>query len=250
MKSFLMSRLKKSAVRHRSTLSTDTIITDVNQLLENDAQEDYRMLKAMKMSASVDQKMEKHGKLITINQKLREYGEVFHIEEIKDLACKYALKFLHSSCYKGAIDHAMFQKIRQFSQDKKLPIDDATLNYKMYLLAPPSAFRLSDKPRDPLLFYKLDSEHFVFVCKWGNDFTFIRRLTGLQRRNLFTLIASRWLPALFFLGLLHFTKYSIIPIALSALFGFGMTINTIAEHSREGGYLWAGTWDNEFTVRF
>lgn len=251
--SFLISQLKRSANKHRETLNTDVIITDVNRLLEEKSQEDYQMLKAMKMSASTDHKISKHGKLITINQKMKDYGEVFHIDEIKDIACKYALKFLHSSRYRGAIDHSMFQKIRQFGNDKKLPIDEVTLNYKMYILAPPSAFKLSDKPKDPLLFYKLDENHYVFVCKWGNDFTFMRRLIGVHRINLFTLIFFRFLPAFLFLGLyLIIQKGEFIPfIIIFGLFGVINTIVTSIDYDIDKtDILWAGCWNNEFKIHF
>lgn len=97
--------------------------------------------------------------------------KIYHISQIEKLANKYALRFLPSNLYVGSIDAELPSKISQF---------EIAYNIKMtpdncFILAPAESFQLK-VPKDPLLFYEIDENHFYLIHKWGNDLNIFRML--------------------------------------------------------------------------
>jgi hypothetical protein len=142
--------------------------------------------------------------------------KVFHISQIESLCKKYYLRFLPSALFNGSIDSALPDKIATFEAIYgvrcKSEVSKGRWVYEKeekenntFIAAPMSSFKLEEKPKDPLLFYKINDEYYYLIHKWGNDLSMVRRF--------YNLLSSPWL--VWFL------------IALSASFAFsGIHLNS------------------------
>lgn len=116
--------------------------------------------------------------------------KVFHISQIEKLCDRYYLRFLPSALFKGSIDPSLPDKIATFEatynvQCKSVVKDisrfrnwmdiEAEKGNNTFIAAPASSFKLEERPKDPLLFYKINDEYYYLIHKWGNDLSIIRR---------------------------------------------------------------------------
>lgn len=190
--------LKQVAKANREELSATSAITEAQRLIADKGADDMKMLYDMGMHTSVARAMDLHGKKMELEKLENQHGNVYTIQEIEKVACKYALKFRRSDSYKGAIDPAMLQSLKEFFFKGGIDMNAAKLGYNCYVLAPAKAFRLIDRPApvppDPILFYKLDENNYKLVHKWGSDLTPFRRLVGLKYRNRFTYWLTWFIP--------------------------------------------------------
>lgn len=129
---------------------------------------------------------------------------VFHVSQIEKLCNQYYLRFLPAALFKGAIDKELPSKISQFEMAYNVecystensngwegslytPFRDDENNIthmkakrnNTYIMAPKQSFKLEERPKDPLLFYKINDEYYYLIHKWGNDLSVFRRVRGL-----------------------------------------------------------------------
>lgn len=122
-------------------------------------------------------------------QETKQYDQsrVFHISQIERLCNKYYLRFLPTIYYNGTIDKETAAKISQFEIANSVTCCGGSLrniwryddDYKIantFIAAPASSFKLQEKPKDPLLFYKINDEYYYLIHKWGNDLNIFRRV--------------------------------------------------------------------------
>lgn len=122
---------------------------------------------------------------------------VFHISQIETLCKKYHLKFLPSIYYSGTIDKHLPGKISQFEIAYNArcnpwtykPVDEYSPRRGSYatggdtfVAAPANSFALEERPKDPLMFYKINESYYYLIHKWGNDINIVRRLYSFFSR--------------------------------------------------------------------
>lgn len=90
---------------------------------------------------------------------------VFHVSQIKAICDKYHLRFLPSRYFSGTIDVELPNKISQF----EIAYGKTCNQQNSFIMAPAKSFNLEPKPKDPLLFYKINDTYFYLIHKWGND---------------------------------------------------------------------------------
>lgn len=122
--------------------------------------------------------------------------KVFHISQIESLCKKYYLRFLPSAFFNGSIDSSLPDKIATFeatygvkcksvvTQRRWVYPDEEKVN-NTFIAAPASSFKLEERPKDPLLFYKINDEYYYLIHKWGNDLSIVRRF--------YNFLSSKWL---------------------------------------------------------
>jgi hypothetical protein len=167
--------------------SSNANLAEIKQLLADNASEDVRILRALSKNSEFNRIEKIQGDKLDIENLEKKYnGNVFHIEKIKKLALEYRLRFLPSKLYTGSYDVELTAKIKEFAKETKISINDYSLNNDYYILAPKEMFELkeekyiSKKQLDPLIFYKVDNEHFRLIHKWGDDFTIMRFFEGFR----------------------------------------------------------------------
>lgn len=122
--------------------------------------------------------------------------KVFHISQIESLCKKYYLRFLPSALFNGSIDSALPDKIATFETtygvkcksvvtQSRWVYEDEEKENNTFVAAPASSFKLEERPKDPLLFYKINDEYYYLIHKWGNDLSMVRRI--------YSFLSSKWL---------------------------------------------------------
>lgn len=137
---------------------------------------------------------ERSMKLKTATKKFNQ-ERVFHISQIQSICMKYYLRFLNVHFYSGSIPTDLATKISTFEIAYDLNCKETDL----FIVAPKTSFKLEAKPKDPLLFYRINDEYYYLIHKWGNDLNVFRRLKALLSNNgptilvLFLILVMPWL---------------------------------------------------------
>ncbi len=173
----------------------ELIVSEVKALLENNAAEDRLILNKLGLDKNVKKVEAARGIDLERKKIETEYNEeVFTVKEIKNLAIKYDLRFLQTNHYEGNVSPEVPARIKGFAKKygKRVGLNGDTWSgdaANFFILAPRENFKLQKAPKDPMLFYKVDgnpyslqeSDKFIHVFSWGNDFTITRRIKGFTR---------------------------------------------------------------------
>lgn len=168
---------------------------------------------------------------------------VFHISQIEALCKKYYLKFLPSHLYKGSIDPLLPAKISQFEIAYSADCNKSNC----FIAAPRSSFNLEEKPKDPLLFYKINEEYYYLIHKWGNDLSITRRLLPLFATTWFTVLALLSFSiclALFIRSFLTDGIDKTIAIGIPIIVALVMCVPILIEG---GSFISKNKWNSKFT---
>jgi hypothetical protein len=202
-----LDKAKKS-----SKNGVDLIVKEAQLLLTQGAEEEAKALRVAGLDHQAKVVEKSRGVELERERFENEYGnDVYTREEIKQICLKYDLRFLPSEYYRGKLDTQVASKLKRFIAEHQHEMGNSGT---FYIIAPDTLFELEDRPAkpfwtintDPILVYKLPrQDKYVYIHKWGVDFTLIRRFRGMffkSLANMWTIGASFWM------------------IALSALFGF------------------------------
>lgn len=162
-------------------------LEEARNLLLHEEEQEREILSEMGVDSCVRQYEDKKaGYLVRQSLKAKFNTEIFHINQIKGLCIDYDMRFLPSRLYKGWIDNELGAKVKRFLSDKK--ISDYDLGASFYIMAPAKQFQLVEiesvpKDYDPLLFYKIDDQHFCLVHQWGNELSDWRYLSAFKKKS-------------------------------------------------------------------
>lgn len=191
-----LDRDKKSKLQ-KSTNERQAV-DEVKLLLAGDDQEDNRILANLGSNSTVMQLQNFTGGNIEWENLEKEYGKVFTSDQIRQLAIDYRLRFLNSNYFIGDMDKEVTAKIKEFAKETNTGLDDHTLRTRFFVLTVPASFRLESvkaqrfeewKERrrqaklDPVLFYRIDQNHYRLIHQWGKEFTIWRRFLGYRWQN-------------------------------------------------------------------
>lgn len=169
-------------------------LKEVKLLLERSESEDANILRELSDNSQITRIERLRGKQLEIeNFENRFGGKIYTIEQIKDLAINYRLRFLNSRYFTGAYDVEVAAKIKEFGKENNVAIEKWSLNREFFILAPQEMFSLREekyvtkkelrRQLDPVLFYKIDEHHYRLIHKWGDDFTIFRLIEGFAYRS-------------------------------------------------------------------
>jgi len=187
MKISLDKELERESKKQRVDLNP---IREVKLLLEGESVEDARILRGLSDNSQFNRVEKIRGQQIQINEFEKSYlGKVYKIDEIEKLCVDYRLRFLRSKFFTGAYDVEVAAKIKNFAKETNSPIDEYSLKTRYFIMAPAEMFALkevkhvSKRQLDPVIFFKIDDEHYRIIHKWGNDFSIFRLLQGMRWKN-------------------------------------------------------------------
>jgi hypothetical protein len=118
----------------------------------------------------------KKEQTLTFNQE-----RVFHISQIKGICNRFRLRFLPTKYYKGIIDSELPNRITNF----EVAYSTKCTSHNTMIVAPVESFELQKKPKDPLMFYRINDEYYYLIHKWGNDLSLKRALLPLFENSIF-----------------------------------------------------------------
>ncbi|MFD2586790.1 hypothetical protein ACFSQJ_07600 [Croceitalea marina] len=161
-------------------VSNDTILLEVQQLLEKD----------FEIESEIENRLSQPSKNVenAFDFELLETERIYHIEQIKKICTDYRLRFLDSKYFKGEIPQSAISKIKHLEKAHAISLE----GFKM--MAPSKLFKLEDKD-DPLLFAPIGNGYYYLIHKWGNDLHPLRKLLvwpfrGMVNLTITTLIIS------------------------------------------------------------
>jgi len=227
-----------------------SIVSEVKGLLGENAADERKILKNMGMDTQVKVASERLGKKIELEKLEDTYGEVYTIDEIKQICVDYKLRFLSAEMYKGNITAELPSVIMRFCKEHNINTDDPYLGRDFKIVAPLSNFELMERPKDPLLFYQPNrSEDFVLVHKWGNDFTWTRYAKAWTTKCYTNLVLTRMMIVGMITGI-STAALGAHTFGLQAIFsGIAMLIPlliTAIGHEDERIEYNEKNWDNEY----
>ena len=166
-------------------------VKEVRLLLAGAESEDTRILRNLSQNSELNRVERITQTALEIEKLESSYtGNVFTLEQIKKLAIDYRLRFLNSQYFTGKFDVEVAAKIKEFSKENNISLNEYHLKTNFFILGPKEIFDLKDekhiepKQLDPVLFYKLDDNHYRLIHKWGSDFTVLRYLEGFKWKNI------------------------------------------------------------------
>ena len=214
--------LQKKVQTQKERFKLDPV-TEVENILNVNATKDRKLLTNLAEHSQYvldQQAMDNHKFFQSLEEKYS--GSVYQVDQIKDIAIKYKLRFVHSCFYAGSYDNEVASKLRSFCKDNKIKEKD--VNSKFFILAPSEMLHLVGDIKhglkiDPLLFYKIDDNHYRLIHKWGDDFTIFRQIKGFKWKGFWQYWLTNTLTLLPLLFVLSFMFTSNVTYSLLTSFG-------------------------------
>ncbi|WPP48529.1 hypothetical protein [Catalinimonas niigatensis] len=174
--------------RQQHFLSTFSL-TEVQEVLLKESKKEQKALRHMGLSANPIEKQKHHGLWQTqLNQHYR--GEVFHVDDVRQVCMEYHMRMLPSHLYRGPVDPEFAVKVKNFQRTHHL--SDEEVSKEFFIVAPAKAFELEERQRpvvdlDPVLLYRIDDNFFKLVHQWGCDLTLSRYVASWKKRDLWNM---------------------------------------------------------------
>lgn len=171
------------ALNNSDLENQEYFVKEVKMLIESNAKEEIDILKQMGLGSNILKAEQQTKKYLSAKEISDKYeGEVYTIDQIKHLAIKYNLRFLNTKHFTGSVPSELGSILLRFKE--KHLLSEYDIRDKFFILAPAKVFKLTKRPIDPLLFYKVydrntDEIMYKLVHKWGDDFNITRRISGL-----------------------------------------------------------------------
>ena len=209
----------------------NVVLDNANKLLLAQSTSELQILNDLGLGKRILEAQNKHAQVLTMQGAKNKYGyEVFTYEQLLSFGCKYRLFLRKANRFIGEIPSDLPAELVKFKQDNNLNINGSMNSDggRFFILAPPHMFdnyesfvtkhinEVKETPlrykayiesfKDPILFYKdSETDMFVKIKAWGNDFTPYRRILGALT------VTEFW--SRFYYALLYF-----IPAIITLLF--------------------------------
>jgi hypothetical protein len=163
----LIQSLRSERKRIRS--ADDDLIDDVKRILISDQYSEKKILDNIQF----------YNKSYEIlDEESLDPNRIFSIEEIKNIAIKFRLRFLDSQVYKGTIPSEALNEITEIAQLQGKDLR----SFK--ILAPISFFKLKEKSEaDAILFTITNLGNYYLLFKWGQKTKWHRNIANFPLRN-------------------------------------------------------------------
>jgi hypothetical protein len=241
---------KVERIKSEEALSTE-LVDGVKLLLETNNSDERNLLRNLSLDNHIRTVERRKGYSIELEKFESEYGTLYTTDEIKKICQDYYLRFLPIEQYKGNITNELPSVILRFCNEYKISTTDSYLKRQFSIVAPAENFELQNKPKDPLLFYKVGHANgedlYKLIYKWGNDFTPFRLVEGFKYKSILNF-------GLYY-GILT-TLFTVILCGLcgastSALIGSSLTLGVLAGscaalYIADDKKLSKYTWNNQY----
>jgi hypothetical protein len=120
-----------------------------------------------------------------INPEQLDKNKIFSLDDIKSICVQYRLRFLDTKYFKmEQMPYEALQAIKNLEKETGKEIS----HFKM--LASAKFFKLEDVNKDPLLFAQVDENNYYLVHKWGNDFSWYKKILSYPMRSVGSLLVT------------------------------------------------------------
>jgi hypothetical protein len=160
-------------LRNKSRKVEDTLLSEAHRILQKDLFTEKKILENLK---------EYNSAFGLLDEEDLDKEFIFTLQEIKQLAVIYRLKFLESKFFKPEIPYEAILKIKALNSEFHKEIK----HFK--ILAPPVSYEKSNSEHDAILFAKTNYENYYLVHRWGKALKASRKLFFLPLRSFENLV--------------------------------------------------------------
>jgi hypothetical protein len=166
--------LEKVLIKQNKKLATPKELLQISEAEKLTSVDNVDVLSRVGMDSVIQKGSRTKSRLQRLNADIAGYNQerVFHISQIEKTCKKYHLRFLKPDIYKGTIDTELPNKISTFEVAYSVKCNQ----HNTRIMAPAKSFELEERPKDPLMFYQINSEYYYLIHKWGNDLSIFRRV--------------------------------------------------------------------------
>ncbi len=163
----LFKALKSERKRVRSI--DDDLIDDVKRILLKDIYSEKKILDNIQSYNKSYEILDEEG---------LDPNRIFSLEEIKNIAINYRLRFLDSPIYKGSIPSEALNEIKEISEDQSKDLR------AFKILAPISFFKGKEKnDADAMLFTPTNLGNYYLLFSWGYPTPWYRWISAYPLRD-------------------------------------------------------------------
>ena len=170
----------------REAKGPSDIVNTVHEWLDDEAGVEHRIIENLAAGRKGFHTLEA-GKLAE--------DQIYYIDDIRQTCIRYRLRFLSTRFYKGDLPYEAIAKIKALQEEHGVELKH------FRIMAPARMFKLEDCEEDPLLFLRIGEGKYYLIDRWGNDFSWRRRLLAFPMRSfasLFSVVFSIALLAAIF----------------------------------------------------
>ena len=113
-----------------------------------------------------------------------EKDKILSLSTIEKICVKYRLRFLDAELFKGEIPDTATEELKRLENKYHTKFHD------LRIIAPGEYFDLEYIDKDPILLTKIAPEKYLFIHKWGSDFSKWRKWKALPFRSVHTFFLS------------------------------------------------------------
>lgn len=261
----VVDKLEKT--RKSSQDQAELVVQEVKLLMDTEAEAERKALRIAGLTNHMEHVDQHKGQEVERAKFEEEYGNsVFRENELQAICMKYDLRMLPSRRFLGKIDGEVAVKLKHFMENREGEMGNYSENF--FIIAPESAFQLENQPRkpprqiDPILVYKVPrKDQYVFIHKWGKDFTFWRRFRGFYFESVFNMLLVNWavlsLVGSLFVTWLHGSINTFsealwlgLPIGASVLLAHLALFIMFNDEKNWSRRTTANTWDEPYKRRY
>jgi hypothetical protein len=178
--------LEKKLIEENRRLTTPKELLLINEYDKHAGLVDNEVLSRIGLNKQIKTGKRVKEDVSRLQKMAHKYNQerVFHISQIESICKKYHLRFLSAIHYNGIIDDRLPEKITNF----EVAYGDKCDEFNTLIVAPKGSFNLEKKPKDPLMFYRINNEYYYLIHKWGNDLNIFRRLLPLLSNPWFSVV--------------------------------------------------------------
>lgn len=178
-------------------------LNEVQQILRQESEKEQEALQHMGLSSNTVEKQKYYCFWQSrFNQHYR--GEVFHVDDVRQVCMEYNMRMLPSHLYRGPVDPEFAVKVKNFQRSHQLSDEEVAKDF--FIVAPAKTFELEERQRpvvdlDPVLLYRIDDNFFKLVHQWGSDLSIFRYVASWKKRDLWNM-TCHWFVMTFMVTML------------------------------------------------
>ena len=168
--------IKEAALlRNKTQASGGTVVSEANKILKKDLFAENKILQNLGLY--------KISVLVADEEDL-EASKILSLDEIRNLATLYRLKFLESKYFKPEIPFEVAGRLQNLNEDYKKQIKD------FYILSVPEGFEKANTKEKVFLFLKTNYDNYYLLHSWGKELSKKRKLTYWPLRKFENLVVG------------------------------------------------------------
>ncbi|PBQ32291.1 hypothetical protein CNR22_11080 [Sphingobacteriaceae bacterium] len=164
-----------TALRKKTQYNGDAAISEARKILKKDLFAEKKILQNLNLYKS---------SFSVADEEDLDRSKIWSLQEIKEMATLYRLKFLESRYYKPEIPFEVTARLQNINEEFKKEIKD------FYILSVPESFKKANSDNKTLVLLRTNYDNYYVMHSWGKELAKSRKLLYWPLRRFETLIIT------------------------------------------------------------